>query len=766
MIAAHDAELAIYMQIRPESLGLTAMLSTTTISHVRSWRLPVWVFLTQLCTLALAQSGVTSIRDFMNSVHVAATVADAQGNIYIAGYGQVQPTTGAAQSAFGGGHYDAIIAKWAPDGTRMIYAMNLGGRDDDAALAVAVDAAGNAYVTGFTYSPDFPVSLDAFQSKHANPGNPFYGKFLSYIPGGDVFVTEISADGTRLLFSTLAGGSSDEAPSAIAVDHSGNAYVTGFTRSSDFPVSAGSWRGQISSPANGDGSFVLEMNATGTALLYSTFFDPVRTNGITVDGSGNVYLTGDVFGPRLTTTPNARQPTFAGGVDAFVASLDASGSSLRYSTYLGGSSEDSGRAIQVDPDGHAWITGWSWSTDFPLARPIQSQLAGRACPDVSLNPSPYRAQPCGDAFLAEVSQIGDNLLYSTYFGGSRGSTGMKLQLDSSGNVWMLGTGSLGFITQNAWLAGPCNNATENSAPAAEFSPTGSLLYASYVSASLSVLVPSGTVRTLFGTAVMDILSPGSMRFSCMLNSASLAGFASSPLSLDPANVAKYAGIIAPGEIVSIFGGGLGPDAPTMAASSSIGIAPQLAGVEVRFNGIPAPLLYVQNSQIMAVVPYEIASASTGGATAEVQVRHGNQTSPALIFLIDATSPGVYSLDSSGVGQAAALNQDGSLNGPDNPASKGDIVSIYATGGGLTNPLTADGSMNTGISTTLQLPVRVRFSAPVDAELLYAGPAPTLVSGAIQINARIPPQTASGDHVPVSLYVGEAFSSGSVTIAVK
>jgi len=721
-----------------------------------------------LCTVALAQSGATGIRDFMNSVHVAATVADVQGNIYIAGYGQVQATTGAAQSAFGGGHYDAIIAKWAPDGSRMIYAMNLGGRDDDAALAVAVDAAGNAYVTGFTYSADFPVSLGAFQSKHANPGNPFYGKFGSYIPGGDVFVTEINADGTRLLFSTLAGGSSDEAPNAIAVDQSGDAYVTGFTRSYDFPVSTGSWRERISSPASGDGSFVLEMNATGTALVYSTFFDPVRTNGITVDGSGNVYLTGDAFGPRLTTTANARQPSFAGGssTDAFVASLDANGSSLRYSTYLGGSSEDSGRAIQVDAHGHAWITGWSWSTDFPLARPVQPQLAGRACPDVSSNPSPYRAQPCGDAFLAELSPAGDSLLYSSYFGGSRGSTGTKLEVDSSGNVWMLGTGSLAFTTQNPWLAGPCNNATENSIPVAEFSPTGSLLYASYVSAVFSVLVPSGTVRTLSGTAVVDILSPGSIRFACMLNAASFGGFASSPLSLDTENVAKYAGMIAPGEIVSIFGGELGPDAPTTATSSSVGIGLRLAGVEVFFNGIPAPLLYVQKSQIMAVVPYEVASASTGTSTAAVEIRYGGQTSQLLVFLVDAASPAVYSLDSSGVGQAAVLNQDGSLNGPDNPAAKGDVVSIYATGGGLTNPLAADGFINTDIRSALQLPVRVRFSAPLDAELLYAGPAPTLVSGAIQINARIPPQTASGDHVPVSLYVGEAFSSGSVAIAVK
>ena len=155
-----------------KELGLTAMFSMVTIFRAGSRRLLLWVFLTQLCTVALAQSGLTNIRDFIHSVHVTATVADAHGNIYIAGYGQVQSTPGLAQSAFGGGHYDAIIAKWTSDGTHLIYAMNLGGSDDDAALAVAVDAAGDAYVTGFTYSLDFPVSFGAFKSKHANPGNP------------------------------------------------------------------------------------------------------------------------------------------------------------------------------------------------------------------------------------------------------------------------------------------------------------------------------------------------------------------------------------------------------------------------------------------------------------------------------------------------------------------------------------------------------------------------------------------------------------------
>jgi uncharacterized protein (TIGR03437 family) len=701
-----------------------------------------------------------TIRDFVHAVHINATVADGNGCVYLVGYGQVQPTSGVAQPTYGGGHYDAIVAKWSADGRELIYAMNLGGGDDEAAQAIAVDASGNAYVAGFTYSPDFPTSPGAFQSKNRNPGDRFYNSLAGYFPGGDVFVSKISADGKSFLFSSLAGGTSDEAASAIAVDVAGNAYVTGYTRSADFPVTARAWRINITPADKGDASFIFKLNATGTALSYSTFFDPVRPYGISVDLAGNVYICGTAFQPVLTPAGDESLSWGGGTTDAFVSSLDASGESLRYSKYLGGSYEDSGQAIQVDSAGHAWVTGWSWSTDFPVKRPIQSQLAGLACPDIN-GGGPYGAQPCGDAFLSELSATGDALLYSTYFGGAGGSAGLGLQLDRSGNVWMAGAGSLPFVTQNPWLAGRCNNGMDQSSAIAEFGPAGDLLYATYASSTLSVLDPAGTVRTLDGSGLADIFSAHAMRLSCVVNGATFGAFVSTPLLLDRYDGSKDAGILAPGEIVSIFGGGLGPNAGASAAPVTP-LPAQLAGVRVLFNGIPGPLLYVQNSQINAVVPYGIA----GTDTASVVVEYNGQKSPALTFLIDESSPGVFSLNSAGVGQAAVLNQDGSVNSPGNAAAKGSVVSIFATGGGLTSPRATDGSLNASAAGKLELPVTVRFSEPIDAEILYAGPAPGLVSGAIQINARIPPQTASGNRVPIYLKVGRALSDGEVSIAVR
>ena len=205
-----------------------------------------------------------NICDFVHAVHINATVADGNGCVYLVGYGQVQPTSGVAQPTYGGGHYDAIVAKWSADGRELIYAMNLGGGDDEAAQAIAVDASGNAYVAGFTYSSDFPTSPGAFQSKNRNPGDRFYNSLAGYFPGGDVFVSKISADGKSFLFSSLAGGTSDEAASAIAVDVAGDAYVTGYTRSADFPVSARALGAETSRLADkGDASFIFKLNAYG-----------------------------------------------------------------------------------------------------------------------------------------------------------------------------------------------------------------------------------------------------------------------------------------------------------------------------------------------------------------------------------------------------------------------------------------------------------------------------------------------------------------------
>ncbi len=222
-----------------------------------------------------------------------------------------------------------------------------------------MDGSGNAYVTGYTDSTDFPT---------ANPLQPTnHGNY-------DAFVAKLNAGGTALVYSTYLGGSSDDESYGIAVNGSGNAYVTGFTSSIDFPTANPL---QPAYHGNYD-AFVAKLNASGTALVYSTCLGGSSIDwgyGIGVDVYGNAYVTG--FTNSLDfPTANPLQPTYHGGMDAFVAKLNASGTALVYSTYLGGSSNDWGYGIAVDLSGNAYVTGFTDSTDFPTANPLQSTNRG------------------------------------------------------------------------------------------------------------------------------------------------------------------------------------------------------------------------------------------------------------------------------------------------------------------------------------------------------------------------------------------------------
>ena len=229
------------------------------------------------------------------------------------------------------------------------------------------------------------------------------------------------------------------------------------------------------------------------------------------------------------------------------------------------------------------------------------------------------------------------------------------------------------------------------------------------------------------------------------------------------NAATYAtGPVAPGGVVSILGSGMGPSEGVGLQLESGRVATKLAGVRVLFDGVPAPLLYVSGDQINTVVPYGVA----GRASTQVQVEYLGALSKALTVPIATASPGVFTADASGTGQGAILNQDLGINSAANPAAPGSIVMIYATGEGQVNPRPADGSI-TGTD-VLPKPVNnVTVSiGGTQAEVLYAGEAPDLVAGVMQVNARIPMGIATGPAVPVMLAVGGIKSHTDVTLAVQ
>src|SRR3989449_673084 len=300
---------------------------------------------------------------------------DAAGNAYVTGgTGSINfPTTpGAFQTTSGGG--DAFVTKLDPTGAALVYSTYLGGSSCDSANGIAVDATGSAYVTGRTVSINFPTTPGAFQTT------------LNFT---DAFVTKLNPAGSALVYSTYLGGSRSDEGHAIAVDAAGSAYVTGLTLSFNFPTTPGAF--QTTTGGGGGDAFVTKLNADASALGYSTYLGGNSIdfgNGIAVDTAGNAYLTGDTTSRNFPTTPGATQPDFGGDRDAFVTKLDPTSSALVYSTYLGGSGSDQGFGIAVDTAGSAYVTGSSFSTNFPTTPGAFQTIFGGAT---------------GDAFVAKLS---------------------------------------------------------------------------------------------------------------------------------------------------------------------------------------------------------------------------------------------------------------------------------------------------------------------------------------------------------------------------
>jgi hypothetical protein len=350
---------------------------------------------------------------------------DYRGNAYVTGstYSRNFPTENAYQARYSGGA-DAFVTELSSTGDRLIYSTYLGGSHSDGGNSIAVDSSGSAYVTGCTYSSDFPKKESNFNSDF-----PFYiphAYQLRNAGGYDAFVTKLSPAGTRLIYSTYLGGSSDECANGIAVDSSGNAYVTGRTYSEDFPPENAC---QTVKRGRSD-AFVTKLSGSGRTLVYSTYLggsDEDWSKSIAVDSSGSAYVTGETYSEDFPPE-NACQTAKAGDRDAFVTKLSGSGRTLVYSTYLGGSDEDWSNSIALDSSGNAYVTGYTYSGDFPRVNAYQAEKGGQAA----------KAAIYGDAFVTKLSSTGDRLIYSTYLGGIDLDGGNSIAIDGSGSAYVTG----------------------------------------------------------------------------------------------------------------------------------------------------------------------------------------------------------------------------------------------------------------------------------------------------------------------------------------
>jgi uncharacterized protein (TIGR03437 family) len=428
----------------------------------------------------------------MSGDYASAIAVDAAGNTYVAGSASSPNfplTQGANQTKYHTGQvqggFTTFVTKLNSTGSAPIYSTYLGGSGGDWANGLALDGSGNAYITGETYSTDFPVTAGAYETTDRAAANYTYTGFVS----------KLNPTGSALVYSTYLGGSGYKFGSyslgdygmALAVDGAGSAYITGITQSKDFPVTAGAYQSAYSY------TFITKLNPAGSALVYSTFLGGNSDDyayAVAVDGSGNAYVAGRTDSTLFPVTAGAFQTTNRAAANrsfnAFITKLNSAGGALVYSTYLGGSDGDYATGLALDSSGNVYVTGGASSTDFPVTEGA-FQTSNHSAASGEYN-----------AFVTKLNSTGSALVYSTYLGGSSGKGvcgnlgasyggfGRQLAVDGSGNAYVVGsTFSTDFpVTTGAFQT--ANNGTGGYANpfVAELNSTGSaLLYSTYLGGS-------------------------------------------------------------------------------------------------------------------------------------------------------------------------------------------------------------------------------------------------------------------------------------------
>ena len=649
---------------------------------------------------------------------------DASGNTY---YLDGQPTAGAAQTQYGGGTCqipgfhgipipgpcaDARISKVDPSGNQ-IWGTLLGGPTADNASALAIDTSGNVAFTGST-GGQFPTTAGAAIGSSAS---------------AKVFAAKVTADGSKFLYSTYLPESL-AASSAIAVDAAGNAYIAGKT-------SAGH-------------ASIVKLSADGSTIVYIATLAGSSADGVTaiaVDSAGNAFAAGQTTSPDFPVTAGAFQQQLKGSQNSFLVKLSPSGSVLA-STYFGGSGSDSPSSIAVDGAGNIDVAGSTSSLDLPTT---QGTIQASA-----IVPPWNNFAPAG--FVAQFAPDGISLNWASYVMSSDlGLTGAifdvgvsALGVSSAGDIYIGGLTGPGFpVTPSAPVICFQGSTNRTNGFLAHLNPNGALIDATYLGNSAGGdIIVGGALLPLPGGAVLIGWRETPFGVVSKVQFGSGGWTAPACLSNDVLNSATLSGNggIAPGELVTLTGFGIGPDIGVVYQPDAQGnVLTQLGGVQVLFDGVPAPILYAQSRQINAIAP--VGSAANG--TRQVTVTYNHQQFGPAVAQVTFGSPGIFRLQFGQSAQAAAINQNGTLNGPMNPASRGSVVAVWGTGYGQTNPPCPIGGLNLPYAAPLSPGVSALIyyvdpnSVVQLATVQYAGSAPTLVCGIVQINFQVPMDVAPG-----------------------
>jgi uncharacterized protein (TIGR03437 family) len=700
---------------------------------------------------------------------VRGVAVDAAGNAYVVGTTQSIdfPTTqGALQVTRPSAELpnDVFITKIHAEGTALVYSTYLGGTLSDTGNAIAVDGSGNVYVTGNTRSRDFPTAGNAAQQQNND---------LGVSGGGDAFVAKLNGSGNQLLYSTYLGGRFGEVGLGIAVDAQGAAYVTGWTESGNFPLRSGSFN-VTPCPGGSSDAFVTKVQPDGSAFVYSGLLCGAGSdqgNAIAVDSTGAVWVTGEtdspVFPLQVGLTAESRP---SAEVVGFVTKVSATGDRALASRYLGGSGNSRGLGITVDNESAVYVAGATEAADF-----------------LTVPGAPQQVHNDGgtfeDGFLVKFNSDGSGPMISTFIGGENADRAYGVAVDANRNIYVAGeTASPGFPSSGT----PCQPGyrRQQDAFVTKFNATGTAIMYSMVIGGRERDTAFGIAVDSFGRAVIaggtwspDLpTTPSAIRHIYSVGYAGaqdgfVARISEAPDPTTPCisvggivNGASFLpGKVSPGKIVSIFGEGIGPAVLTPLVLNNGLFSTVLANTRVLFDGVPAPLIFVWSDQIGAIVPYTVA----GRESTEVRVEFNGRTTTAIRVGVATAMPGVFSTDQSGVGQGAILNQDYSGNSPANPALRGSAVMVFATGEGQTTPGGVSGRVNTGVVPLPRPEQTVRATiGGMEVPVEYAGAAPDLVSGVLQVNLRIPQNAPTGSYVPVVITVGDTPSQRNLTMAIR
>lgn len=655
----------------------------------------------------------------------------------------------------------AFVTKLTAEG-QLVYSVALGGEDGSTSgLGIAVDEFGRAYLTGSTRASNFPAGR-GLQPKLAGEPDLYTGFYPR-----DAFVAVLNAAGDKLRYATYLGGTADDEAYGIALDGAHNIYLAGMTESSDFavrnPAQATHAGGSMKD------AFIAKLAADGSELVYSTY---AGGNGneaayaIALDrASGGAYITGSTNSSNFPGNPPYQN------MGIYVLHIKEDGTAFDYSRVFGGTLSE-GRAIAVTKDGSAvYLAGHSAGnlfTGIPGDR-ILGRFGGGNYDAIVMKLNPA------------AGKLLDEVVWGAYLGGRGNEAAYAMAVDeATGDLYVAGgTGSDDFPAKDSVQAGFAGGDTD--AFLARFSPKGPALdFATWLGGQGNdsanglaviagrVFVAGSTGGNGFPTANAaqpDFAGGGADTFIARLD---FEG-ATRPHIISILNAAtmyeqiREGGYVAPGETVYLTGMGIGPEPAITMQPSDGALGTELGGTRVLFDGVPVPIISAGAKLIAAVAPYRLA----GRKSTVVAVEYQGVRSAAVRLYVSKTDLGLFTSDSSGAGQATAMNEDGTANSSSNPARRGAALTLIGTGEGQTAPAGEDGALVADPGPVPLTGVNAFFGGK-RAEVVSYTERPGRWAGTLQLVIRVPLDAPSGPAVPVKVYLDNSSdeSQENVTVSIE